>query len=434
VRSLHLLGCLASVACSSPFDDLERKAWSDSRSRPVEISSMDYPAAITTTDTERLGATIVLAGAGPASLVTLTYDERGGRAERGVELGANFDGPLGLAGAVDLVAGADGAFVVAGLGPSLEIYDARSGAEGPSRRNQIDAALCGGAAYPDLGRKLVFGLTNAGDPNAPDLIALAGGDLLVFSDLAVDAPNSCARCALTSASGGVATGIDVAVADLGGLEGEEILVSIADPGGGPGSLMAIDAAKVIQASDNPCTSAIPEFLFAAPSGDPDFGASLAVGGADDNDLLEIAASAPRSQRVYVLHDVDATSPTGAPLAAIAVPDAPIDRGIPMVFADLDGDEIEELAIAESLASPSMAVGAGQVTIYSLPPGAVEFARVATIFDSSPEPAQAFGRTLAVAEFIGGAAPTDLLVVGAQAEVFVYFRSVLGGTDPRMRSP
>lgn len=404
---------LALAGCTG-FDDLRAQAWSDSRQRPDGMTSADYAIAVTTVDRAVPGATIVVAGAGPAGLATLSYDDHGALTQHGVAADGGFDPAPRLVGALDPVPGGDGVFAVGGDG-GIALHDARTGVVGPTLRATIGAEGCGAAL--DSLAAIGIGTTSLGTVDVPDLIVIAGAELVAFPDVGFDPAPPCQRCALPG------PGMDLALADVDGDVDEELVVSIADPGGGAATIGALEATAI---AGGDCFPVRPDLR--GDGDEPDFGRRLAVGDADDDGAPEIAATAPSTRRVYVIPDLGVSGP-GGPLHVIVTPSAASDAFPGAVtFGDLDGDGPEELAVADPGASPGGAAGAGWVTVFALSDGTFE--SVTTLHDSTPEPGQAFGRSMAVAEFLAGGDAADLLVVAARGEVFTYFRALVAGDDPR----
>jgi hypothetical protein len=52
-----------------------------------------------------------------------------------------------------------------------------------------------------------------------------------------------------------------------------------------------------------------------------------------------------------------------------------------------------------------------------------------LYDATPDPGLAFGHTVAL-PFGGISSDTDLLSTGTSERLFVYFRTLAAGTDPR----
>lgn len=397
------------------FDDLRGEAWSDSRGLPDGMASSDYGIAVTTVDHATPGATIVVAGAEPGGLATLSYDDHGELTQRGVVVADGFAPTPELVGALDRVPGGDGVFAV-GSNDEIALYDARTGMAGPTLRATIGADACG--APIELFGAIVIGTTSLGTVDVPDLIVIAGTELIAFPDVGFEPEPTCVRCTLPG------RGMDIAVADVDAEVDEELVVSIEDPAGGAATLGVLEGTEI---AGGDCFTTPPDLR--GDGAEPDFGRRLAVGDADDNGAPEVAVVAPSTGRVYVAADLSFSGAAGS-LHVIVTPSASSDD-FPgeVTFGDLDGDGLEELAVADPSASPGGAAGAGWVTIFRLDDGTFE--TVTALHDSAPEPGQAFGRALAIAEFLSGGDATDLLVVAANDEVFTYFRALVAGGDPRL---
>lgn len=397
----------------SAFDAREDRAWSRSAGPPDGISSTAYAVAITTVDREQPGATVVVAGSQPSSLSTLSYDVGGELEQHGIDVDAFAAAPV-MAGALDPVAGGKGVVAIADGAGGIRFYDARTGDLGPELRAVVGAEACGTASAP--GGALIFSLTDPEADIEPDLIAVAGDELSVFHDVDLDtvgASPDCSRCAV----GGDAISLGSGTIDDD--DGEDIAVLVAV------DRIDVFTATQVQAQDGQSCGE-PLVRLVPPDGGG-FVAPLAVGDIEDNDSPEIAVASADHRALFVFHDVSA----GAAAEVIRVP-APTDSaafGTSIAFGDFDGDDVEELAVGDPDASPEGVSGAGQVTLYRY--DGEELKPAATLYDSEPEEGQHFGRSLVVAEFgLGGADYRDLLVVGADGEVFTYFKVTRDTDDPR----
>ncbi len=400
----------------SAFDQRESQAWSHSAGPPDGISSAAYGVATTTVDREQPGATLVVAGSDPSSLSTLSFDVGGELEQHGVDADRFPAAPV-IAGALDPVAGGKGVFAVADGSGGIRFYDARTGDVGPELRVAIGRDAC--ATAGELGGALLFALADPDDDIEPDLVALAGAELAVFRDLDLEAiavDPVCTRCALAGEAVSLGSGT------VDDDDGEDIAVL-----GAAGDGIAVFAAAQVSARDGQDCGA-PLVALAPPQPGDRFAPPLAVGDIEDNESPEMAVASADHRALFVFHDVALAA--GAP-SVIQVP-APADSaafGAAIAFGDFDGDEVEELAVGDPDASPEGVAGAGQVTIYRY--DGDELKPAATLYDSEPEEGQHFGRSLVVAEFgIGGAEYRDLLVVGAEGEVFTYFRITADTDDPR----
>ncbi len=412
--------CLLLVAgCGqAAFDDRAERAWSHSAGAPDGVSSGSWAVALTTVDREQPGATVVVAGAGPSSLATLSFDVGGELEMHGVDIEGELPAAPVMAGSLDPVTGGNGALAVADGAGNIQFYDARTGDLGPAFRVALPAQACGAPA--SLGNALVFALTDPEEDVEPDLVALADDQLVVVRDVDLDhiaEVTDCAHCALADGPA-----VALATGAIDDDDGEDIAALAAS-----GTRIAVYTADQVRAAAGAdCGTAL--VALQPPGSGASFAAPMAFGDIEDNDAPEVAVASPDHRVVYVFHDVSAGG--GAPVL-IQIP-APADSsafGTSIAFGDFDGDEVEELAIGDPDASPEGVTGAGQVTLYRY--DGDELRPEATLYDSEPEEGQHFGRSLDVAEFgLGGAEYRDLLVVGASDEVFTYFRVTATGDDPR----
>ena len=405
----------ATVSACSAFDDQRAGAWSDSQEQPDGVTSTDYGAALTSVDREQPGATIVVAGLNPRSFTTMSYDDRGELRQSGAEFPeVTLLGTPAIAGATDPIDGGDGVFAVGGLeaGDPMRLYDARTGPQGPVLRATIQPDVCG-ADIDFIGGALVFGLTGAGSAIEPDLVALAGdgSELLLFPDILLLDEPECHRCTLPSSA------TDLAIDEIGDLDGEEIFVLTDE-------VLVLGAAAV--AAGGACSA--PLVRLVPPEGEPPFGTRIETGDVDANESPEVFVPSELGNRIYVARDVGSSDPD-APLLVVPSPAGSVAFGTAITTGDFRDDGCEELAVGDPGASPETVTGAGQVTVYRFD-DIDGFVPIATLYDSTPEPDQAFGRTLTVTEFVAGGAAPDLLVVGAAREVFTYFRFVADADDPR----
>ena len=235
------------------------------------------------------------------------------------------------------------------------------------------------------------------------------------------------RCTL---SGKVA--LAVALGDIGFFPRDEIFLVAADPAGAVASALDVFSGSSVETdfhADGVCFSqGSPQISNLTSSEDePDFGAALAVGHSDDNPAVEVALGTPSSGRTYVVPNLTDSGPSG-PNDTVAGGTGAVAFGSGLAFADLDGDGLDELAVADPGAVVDGLESSGAVHLFRESESG--FQPVATLHDSQPHAGQAFGRGLTVGRFARSDGNTDLLVVGAVDEVFTYFRSLVGGQDPR----
>jgi hypothetical protein len=429
-RRLRALACGAALlaGCSlSAFDDRRAQAWSDSNGAEG-LSAADYGVAVAGVTTDLPGATIVGLGLEPGGLGVIRYDDTGALSLSGADVpelaAASLPAIPSLVGAPEPVPGAGALVAIGGLGDLDRIlfYDVSGPA--PVAVGAISGARCGDPGS-NLGHAMAIGFTGAGVRNVLDLVALRGNEIFIFPDFDFsDATPDCVRCTLPSDPQDV--GPAIALIDIGLGDGEEIMVSI---GGG---LTVFDAFQVEEADGagagcfeirSPQISGL-----TSPGVEPDFGAQLAVGDADDDGEADVAATAPSAGRVYVVSNLTSSGPGGL-LQSLAAPGGSGSFGLgPVAFLDLDGDDRDELVIGDPLASPAGVESAGQAYVFAAS-GDDGFELRGVLSDSEPEAGQELGRSLGVAEFVVDD-DSDLLIAGAAGEIFTYFRALATASDPR----
>jgi hypothetical protein len=112
--------------------------------------------------------------------------------------------------------------------------------------------------------------------------------------------------------------------------------------------------------------------------------------------------------------------TGGAEIAIAAPTGAGAFGASLAIGDLDGDGMPELVVGAPKTTVNGVVNAGAVFIYKY--DGSKFGEPIELHDSSPEAEQHFGKSVAVAPF--GTGNKAVAVVGADGEVFTYFRTKL----------
>lgn len=413
------------AACSlSPFDG--SRAWSDSQSVPDGVGSSDFGVVVTSVANDMPGARIVVYGDDPPSVSMLTYDRLGESTIAGTEIERLTEELPEVVGAQDPLQDIVAPFTVSDLGRIL-LFDG-AGDEGPELLTTLGDEACLDADA-HVGRAMVFGLF-VGREEEVDLVASSGADLVIFPDLDAEAPmHECSRCRLAGDGGAV---LAAARADLDGDELDELVATYADADGA-GRLIVLDADEIIGQDGGDCLERDPRVgPLEAPSDDADFGSRLAVGSAVEEDVVDAVVASPSSGYVYVFTELIEQSPPGEAVVIDAVSDSR-EFGADLVLIDLDGDEIDEIVVGDPGADSGGETDAGAAYVYGYGEGDQTPDSVATVFDSSPEPGQRFGRSLALAEFVSAPPDQDLLTVGAASEVFVYFRSIADGEDPRPRA-
>ena len=160
------------------------------------------------------------------------------------------------------------------------------------------------------------------------------------------------------------------------------------------------------------------------AGGEGFADNVLVADFDGNGAPDVAVSHHSADKVYAVLNPDGT-------AAPTVVSVGSDKtgalfGTSIAAGDLDGDGADELIVGASNAGAGDQNGAGAVEIYKLVDGA--FAMPPTVLNAAePANGDTFGRSVGVATFEGG---KDVILVGADKKVFVYFREPVGNDDPR----
>jgi hypothetical protein len=290
---------------------------------------------------------------------------------------------------------------------------------------------------------MTFVLSDLGASDAPELVALANDELVVFVDVSPDfLPPNCFRCKLvTGGAPAVGLGLGAGNIELGDEEGgddEKILLTLAPAAGGPAELVAFSASLI----EEHHVEGAPCFSWRSPQvgslrgaeQEEDFGVRIAVGSSANGLGVAVALATPSTGRVYALPSLTAAGPVGGNTRVLSGDSAALDFGAALAFGDLDGRGHDVLVVGDPGAPAGGQAGAGVALVFDVAADPAEL--LATLHDSAPEPEQAFGRALAVTRFAADADAdaeerTDLLVVGAAGEIFTYFRALLDADDPRL---
>jgi hypothetical protein len=207
--------------------------------------------------------------------------------------------------------------------------------------------------------------------------------------------------------------------------GDEIIAAIKSNTAG-GSILILNGITMSQASSltstvQPCGDGVTGdgklVQFSTVEMEADLGTALVTGDFDGDGVLDLAASAPSVNRVYVWLGPDMTTPIiiqGEQEATM--------MGTAMAAGNIDDDAGDELVVGSPVANIEGVANAGAAYVYDFAAGA--FTLSLRLHDASPEDEQRFGGAVAVAPF--GLGDDNVIVVGAKGEVFTYFKTTLYG--------
>lgn len=403
---LGLGGCTPGIL--DDIDRLEGEAWVDVHEDPTDPGFVQYgrDIAFGGASSDAALRLFVLGEFPDAGAAPVDYAEDGKRSfpdailpENVQEQASESDPPLPLAG------DPAGDSPVVGLGYRSEGGEARVHLiDADAAETLGDVALLSGPGFP---RALAFGEVDGNEER--DLVATLGtggadARLLVVSGFTPTGQNSAVSCTFSEEI------TALLVRDLNGDGTDEILVAL------PSSVEVFAAAAVANNDGSACPAGGTSFA----SGQVE---AMAIGDLDDDGQLDLLAGRPGANQVDLYRDV-ASSPS---TEAIAGSDSPERFGAALAVGDFNQDGVDDLAVGDPAAEADGHPGGGLVHLYTgggdFPGAPVE----PPLRDNTPSDDQAFGRALEVGVF-GGA--SDVLAVGADGEVFTYFRLFSSAEDPR----
>jgi hypothetical protein len=428
-RASLVLLVLAAGCDWRSFDELSDSAWARSTGSPSPLNSGEWGVGLAYGGGSADGVTFVGAGQRADGVGNIVFDASGGHSGLGVKVDAlgiaDLD-PMGLRPPMAGDPGQDAVVLGLARGSDSSGQVVVYGVDGP---DLVTSYQLGSQGIDALG---VGAVNNTLQPGMTDLVVVTQNELTVVGNYS--ASNSTDRSQDTCLLGRE-RGYAVAVGELDGASADlEIAVGMGNvnqdgSAGGQVQVLAGATVEAAAAGSFPCVDNLNTLALgdiAAPAGEASFGDQLVIADFDGNGTMDLAASAPLSNVVYVWMNVDLAT-VGAPDATIAAPADPTPGrfGVALAAGDFDGDGAAELVVGDDQASVDGNANAGRAWIIEA--GAGEFTTMHQLGDAQPQGEQHFGRALAVGRFGG---TTDVLSVAAHGEVFTYFRTPLSDVDVR----
>ena len=406
-----LTGCVWST-----FDDLKDDIWVDSRTKPSGVNSSKYGEAIVGIPTGNDGALIAVLGRTEPSLSTIAYDINGTAAtERTTDVlvnqialgdGFNFPEHPAFAGDPGSTRVALGAVTKDLNNPDLgdikiAVFDATDLSTFAKYEPAVGSLLSG--------KQAVNAVAFAG----PTHVAVAREDQVVLVDTEGMADHELTACDLPPGEGAFAVGFgDFGLATRLIAEGE-ILVATAPvdsagvPTAGEAHLWAVSGGFSETPDDTACEPVVGADLTGLTI---DHGTQIIV--ADFGNGPRVLVSAPGDNGEIRVIDFAAAPPVIE--HSIPVPDLSS-----MAVGDLDGDGALEIIAGAANVDADGVANSGTVTIFS----STTFDLITDpLHDADPIQEQHFGKSVAAVPFTVAGETRYILSVGAEGEVFTYFRT------------
>lgn len=430
MNRLAIIASIGLCACNwTTFDDLADQTWVDSTGGPDNASPAEYglsmaPVGVST------GAAFLVSMRSPDGVALLTYDQTGAGAVTSTEVTALVPNAAQLP---------ERPILAADPNSDRVLLATPVGEEVPPAMTQLlvySGATLSGPTTVTLSAEGHVGALAVGDTDVDpdtsgtDVVVTVDDTLIVVDDYQMTKTQSDCVLSREVAFAGL-------VGDFGaaGASAEVVLALGNEARSGAASSIEIFSASTVAdaamiASGEPCFTDIaplraPLLSIPAPGDEGDFGVSLVAGDFTGDGNLDLAAGAPGTNKVYVFTAIDLAGGSFGTPVELPVPAGSGVFGETLAAGDLDGDGADELIVGDSRAASGGEPNAGAAHIFVFDgddPG-----QPLTLHDAQPEAEQRFGRALAVGTFEG----TGLLSVGADGEVFTYFRTpVPGDTDPR----
>jgi hypothetical protein len=436
-------------ACNwSVYDELADEAWVDRVTKPSDTDSRQYGVALVAMPGRTAGTSAFVLGKSRASLSTLGYDDEGKRLDvvavdpRSSLQFAGFPDRPALAGDPDSDRVAFTVVQGENVDPTrVVVFDGRTLENVKSvvlpHPVEVDGVADRVAVYAE---GVAFGLVpGLGMDTIKELAVARGPQLVLIQDY------SEADSGTTFATKGCQTGADWSYASLIANvvddtvhPGPEVLIATGEERRDDQSAIKIlDPLAITDAYDldTPCPAGVvPDIV--SSEGAHDLGARLVA--ANFPDVVDPDPLATLDDLVYSIPGLNKVVVKfgGGTTVELAPADTGSDFGDAIAVGDvLDNDGIPELIIGAPRSDPESSSNGGQVYIYRFIPGATpSFSQPISIYPAEPKDEERFGKAVTVAPF-GATGTKTVLQVGAEGEVFTYFRLTAESEDVRVgRTP
>jgi hypothetical protein len=433
MRKIALLALLLGGCSWSSFTDLGDEMWvrSEGGADGVEPSSFSGLAAPGVLPAGKTGVFVAL-GRSTDSVGEYDFDDAGVEHDSGIEIrgGSTIDfGPLSLDAPIagDPYSGRIGVAAITGEtnqdDTKVESFDPGDLPTAPIADDFNGAGVLDGPIQPT---GLAFARTDddTNDLTTTDVVVARGAQIALV-------PNYAASTFVAGCYGVDANAVVPAVA-AGNFDGntmDDELVAVTNDVAGTAPQAIVFHGRAITTTWNGDTSTLrgcfvdgdpdrgPMARVPGPTGDPGWGKRIVTGDFDGNGATDFAVSSPDGESVTAYMNDGAL--TFTPMALTAPSEASA-FGASLAAGDLDGDGVPEIIVGAPNAEADGTLHAGEVILYQF--DGTAFTKVFSVSDSQPETEQRFGTSVAVAPW--GTAGQNILVVGADHELFVYFQTQL----------
>lgn len=429
---------LSLGACNwAQFDELADEAWVDRVTKPEVTDSRQYGVALVGIQSRDAGAAAFVLGKSRASLSTLGYDDEGHR--RAVE---HFDPrtSLSFAGfperpALALDPDSDRVAFTVVMGENVDptrvaVFDGRTLEMVKSVVLPAQHDVNGTMRHNIYAEGVTFAtLPGFGSDTSKELVLARGPQLVVIQDYAE--PDAGSTFAIKGCRAGDSLfdwSYSALVADVTEANpGPELLIAVGEElRDGMSEILILDPAQVTEGYETTqsCEASVAALgRITSAEGATDLGSRMlaaqfpdVVDPAPGAALDDLVYSAPALNKVFVRFG-------GGGAAEVTPGVAGSEFGDAIAVADLfDDDGVPELIVGAPRSDPDGVSNGGSVYIYRfVTTPAPGFELAMTLRPAEPVEEERFGKSVTVAPF-GATGTKKVLMVGAEGEVFTYFRT------------